>query len=108
MPSPSGPDVGGVTAVSVTATLPAVTTEKEKSREPFGVSAPLKVSVVGLLEGVVGLPPNRLLSGLAQADVIITDSGIRSHTTSRATFIPALIGPAHRLNSNSPISRNNS
>jgi hypothetical protein len=92
-PSPSGAVVAGETVVSVTATLPAVATENVKTSELFGARVPLKVSVVGVLvEGVVGLP-NRLLSGLLQADVIITDAGIRSDRKSRVTFILALIGP---------------
>jgi hypothetical protein len=96
-PSPSGPVVAGDTAVSVTATLPAVATENVKTSEPFGARGPLKVSVVEvLLEGVVGLSKS-LLNGLEQADVIITDVGIRSDRKSRATFMLALIGPGARL-----------
>ena len=95
-PSPSGLVVAGDTDVSVTATLPAVATENVKTSEPFGARVPLKVSVVEVLvEGVAGLP-NRLLSGLVQADVIITDAGIRSDRSSRRTVILALIGLGSR------------
>ena len=95
-PSPSGLVVAGDTDVSVTATLPAVATENVKTSEPLGARGPLKVSVVEVLvEGDVGLP-NRLLSGLVQADVIITD-GIRSDKNSqRTTVIHAFIGPGPR------------
>jgi len=49
-----------------------------------------------LVEGDVGLP-NRLLSGLVQADVIITDAGIRSDRNSqRTTVIHTFIGPGPR------------
>ena len=91
-PSPSGLVVAGDTDVSVTATLPAVATENVKTSEPFGARVPLNVSVVGVsVEGVVGLP-NRLLSGLLQADVIITDTGIRRDRNNRRTVMLALIG----------------
>ena len=96
-PSRSGPVVAGDTDVSVTATLPAVATENVKTSEPLGARGPLKVSVVEVLvEGDVGLP-NRLLSGLVQADVIITDAGIRSDRNSqRTTVIHTFIGPGPR------------
>ena len=96
-PSPSGLVVAGDTDVSVTATLPAVATENVKTSEPLGARGPLKVSVVEVLvEGDVGLP-NRLLSGLVQADVIITDAGIRSDRNSqRTTVIHTFIGPGPR------------
>jgi hypothetical protein len=90
-PSPSGLVVAGDTDVSVTATLPAVATENVKTSEAFGARVPLKVSVVGVVEGVVGLP-NRLLSGLLQADVIITDAGISRDRNNRRTVMLALIG----------------
>jgi len=78
-PSPSGLVVAGDTDV-----------------EPFGARVPLKVSVIGVsVEGVVGLP-NRLLSGLEQADVIITDAGIRRDRNSRWTVMLALIGVGPR------------
>jgi hypothetical protein len=52
----------------------------------------LKVSVVEApVEGVVGLP-NRLLSGFAQADVLITGAGMRSDRNSRRPVILAFIG----------------
>jgi hypothetical protein len=86
-PSPSEPVVAGDTVVSVIATLPAVVTENVKTSEPFGATVPLNVSVVEVVvEGVVGLP-NKSLSGLLQADTIITDAGIRSDTSSRETFM---------------------
>ncbi|HUC75845.1 MAG TPA: hypothetical protein VMS04_11170 [Vicinamibacterales bacterium] len=95
-PSPSGLVVAGDTDVSVMATLPAVATENVKTSEPFGARVPLKVSVIGVsVEGVVGLP-NRLLSGLEQADVIITDAGIRRDRNSRWTVMLALIGVGPR------------
>ena len=96
-PSRSGPVVAGDTDVSVTATLPAVATENVNTSEPFGVRVPVNVSVVEVsVEGVVGLP-NRLLSGLVQADVIITDAGIRSDRNSqRTTVIHTFIGPGPR------------
>jgi len=95
-PSPSGRVVAGDTPVSVIATLPAVATENPKTSEPFGARLPLKVSVVEVLfEGEVGFP-NKSLSGLVQADMIIADAGIRSDRKSRWTFMRALIGPGAR------------
>jgi len=95
-PSPSGLVVAGDTAVSVIATLPADATENPKTSDPLGARLPLKVSVVEVLfEGEVGLP-NKLLSGLLQADMIIADAGIRSDRKSRWTFMRALIGPGAR------------
>jgi hypothetical protein len=97
-PSPSGPVVAGDTAVSVTATLPDVPTENVKTTELFGAREPLKVSVVGvLLEGVVGLLPNKSLSALVHADVLIADAEIRIDRKSRETLIQLLSARAPGL-----------
>jgi hypothetical protein len=91
-PSPRGPVAAGDTAVSVIATLPAVATENVKATEPFGATVPLNVSVVGVfVEGELGLP-SKSLSGLAQADMMSTDAGIRSDRKRRGIFMLALIG----------------
>jgi hypothetical protein len=87
-PSWSGLVVAGDTAVSVTVTLPAVVTENVKTSEPFGVRAPLKVSVVeALAEGEAGS-----VNGFVQADVIIIEAGSRSIRSRRRTVILALLG----------------
>jgi hypothetical protein len=91
-PSPSGLVVAGDTAVSVTATLPAVATENVKTSAPLGARLPLNVSVLGVLfEGAVGLP-SKSLNGLAQPDIIVTHAGITSDRRIRDTFMLALIG----------------
>ena len=86
-PRPSGLVVAGETAVSVTATFPADATEKVKTSEPLGASAPLNVSVVAVLDdGEDGLP-NRLLSGFVHAEVIAIDARTRSDENSRRSLI---------------------
>jgi hypothetical protein len=92
-PNTSGPVDVGDTAVSVTATLPAVATEDVNMSEPFGASVPLKVSVEVLVEDVVGVP-NRSLSGLLHADVTSTAAEITSVRASRETVMFGLIGPS--------------
>ena len=94
-PSASGVVAAGDTEVNVTATLPAVVTEKVNVTEPFGASGPLNVSVVdvAVVGAVVELPPpNRLPSGLTQADRIATDAESRSDRNSCRTVIPTVVG----------------
>jgi len=67
-PSPSALVVDGETDISVTATLPAVVTVNVKTIEPFCASAPLNVSVVG----VVVEDADELLNGLVHAAALIT------------------------------------
>ena len=85
-PNPSGPVTAGDTAVRVMATFPAVATENVKTTDPFGPRLPLNVSVELLGEGD-DLSPNKSLSGLLQADMINTETEIRSERNGRATFI---------------------
>ena len=93
MPSPSALVVDGVTAVSVTLTVPAVVTAYVNVSEAPCESEPLKVSVVGPLES-----EDELENGLVHAAALIAAARNSAIGSRREDFMDLVSAFAPDLN----------